>query len=340
MLSSPLFSGFSALFIGADYSYEFCTDQVRLNAEICVSTPSGQPVSLQLWACDAPFNGGLLQGIKVAEIDCGVVTGDTRIDQTVPACLPAGTQAYAMELVLVEGDTILSHAGFNNSQLFVLPRLQGAVTLALGEASASIQVEQISNPRDADNVSGTLVLELWALSQAYTGGAFAGVQLGSAIQGVLAGQDSWRDSSVQLPLASRPVAGSQLVLMLREWTAAGYVTRDYRHLQSVTIPVEAEELPQVAPAVVKVEPAAPAKAVARKTPARQNKPVPVVANKTVDKVSVNTATLAQLIAEKGISKTVAEKLIAGRPYVNWQEVAKVKGVGEKSLAVLQEKFGV
>lgn len=353
MLSSPLFSGLSALFIGADYGYEFCTDQVRLNANIRVDTPSFVPVSLQLWACAEPFNGGVLHGIKVAEIDCGVLTHDTVIVQTVPAYLPAGTQAHVMELVLVEGDTILSHAGFSQTQTFALPRLQGVVNLLVSEANATVSVEQIDNPRDADNTSGTLVLELWSLTEQYNGGAFAGTQLANAILGVLSGQQSWQAVSIELPLINAPVVGAPLVLMLREWTADGYLTRDYRHLPAVSAVVVEEALTPVvvevlSPAVEKTAELVEAKAevikleekpvaVAEVKPAAKTETAPVA--KKVE-LTVNSATLAQLIAEKGISKSIAEKLIAARPYKTWQEVAKVKGIGGKTLAILRNRFGV
>jgi DNA uptake protein ComE-like DNA-binding protein len=342
MLSSPLFSSVSALFIGANCGYEFGADQVRLNADIRVDTPAAQPVNLQLWACPAAFTGGLLQGIKVAEIDCGVLSQDTTIDQTVPAYLPAGTQAHVMELVLVENDVILSHVSFSQPQCFVLPRLQGEVKLAGDASAATVSVETIENPRTEDNTSGTLVLELWSLPTEYTGGAFAGTQLASAILGVLAGQSSWQNTRVELPLVTASALGEQLVLMLREWTVSGYLTRDYRHVQlaeevlppvAAVVPTEQVE----AKADVAPEPEAVAESAAK--PESKPAPAPAVAAKAVAP-SLNSATFAQLTAGKMVSKAIAEKLLASRPYKSWQEVGKIKGVGDKVLAKLRAVFSL
>ena len=82
-------------------------------------------------------------------------------------------------------------------------------------------------------MSGTLALEIWSLGQPYRGGSFEGQALGSVTLGSLAGQQRW---SAQRQTWSLPVrrggepTGGHLTLMLREWTPAGYVTRDWREL--------------------------------------------------------------------------------------------------------------
>jgi hypothetical protein len=75
----------------------------------------------------------------------------------------------------------------------------------------------IDNPRAADNLSGTLSLELWALTAPYTSGKPDGVQLAASQLGSLAGQQAGTTS--RRPAAGRPPAGTwHIALLLREWT--------------------------------------------------------------------------------------------------------------------------
>ena len=63
----------------------------------------------------------------------------------------------------------------------------------------------------------------------YAGGDWTGVPVASLVLGSLSGQTEWTDCHVTPHAAPLPEAG-HLTLMLREWTPAGYVTRDFRAL--------------------------------------------------------------------------------------------------------------
>ena len=53
-----------------------------------------------------------------------------------------------------------------------------------------VDVERIHNPRDPNNLSGTLSIELWALPEPYVVGDFAGNALAGVTLGSLAGVET------------------------------------------------------------------------------------------------------------------------------------------------------
>ena len=80
-------------------------------------------------------------------------------------------------------------------------------------------------------------------------------------------------------------------------------------------------------------------AVAAPAAEPESSPAPAVAVKAAAP-SLNSATFAQLTSGKMVSKTVAEKLLASRPYKSWHDVAKIKGIGDKVLAKLRAAFSL
>ena len=54
------------------------------------------------------------------------------------------------------------------------------------------------------------------------------------------------------------------------------------------------------------------------------------------KIDVNTASLADLVAVNGIGESLAEKIVAGRPYTKLKNLLAINGISEKKLEVLSE----
>jgi len=246
--------------LGYNHGYRIDGDIACLNAEISLpaeqSGVSERNASLQLWACDQPYAGGSLSGIKVAEAPLALAATSSepqRLQTETFARLPAGDREYAMVLVLAERtpdarEAVLDFANYPQRAHFLVPRLFGEVAVenaggGNGTELVTLRVQGVHNPRMSNNLSGSLRLELWALPEAYTGGVFEGDLLAGAELGQLAGQDSWRDLSYTVSLTPGAAGYSQRVLMLREWTAKGYVTRDYRN---VAASVSASVQPQAA----------------------------------------------------------------------------------------------
>ncbi|MCF2948057.1 helix-hairpin-helix domain-containing protein [Paraglaciecola aquimarina] len=90
----------------------------------------------------------------------------------------------------------------------------------------SIDVSAIQNNRNAENISGTLALELWALRQPYYSGQFDGVALAGTAIGELLDQHYVGPSVYNLEFQEPPTGQWYICLMLREWTENGYITRD------------------------------------------------------------------------------------------------------------------
>ena len=203
-------------------------------------------LALQLWACQAPFSGGSLTGRKLAELPLGILRANhfiAPVKSDVPACFPEYGD-YAIVLVIAEWDgedfnLIHDFQNYPNRDVFLHPRIEGLVGYrCIDDGRFAIDVERIHNPRDPDNISGTLSLELWALSEPYIVGDFAGHALAGVTLGTLPGGESWQNCSYDLVISQPPPGIYTLVMMLREWTGNGYVTRDHSNFSNrVTFPI-------------------------------------------------------------------------------------------------------
>ena len=59
-----------------------------------------------------------------------------------------------------------------------------------------------------------------------------------------------------------------------------------------------------------------------------------MAGKSLQKIDVNTASLADLVAISGIGESLAEKIIAGRPFAKLKDLVEINGISEKKLESL------
>lgn len=310
--------------LGQSHGYCFDGDLAHLNAEILCdeSRLCGQLWVLQLWTDE---------GIRIAELPLGQLAingnGYHNISGSTTACPPASTGPHIISMLLVsqlpgEEPAIEDAASYPQPASFIQPRLQGTVCSVFDEGTIRFDIARIANPRPADNISGTLALELWALDQPYTGGAWSGTPVASLVLGTLAGEDAWLDCQYTVPAAPLPASG-HLTLMLREWTPAGYLTRDYRSLARPSVSVSATPAPADESAQNK-----PAKA-----PTKEAKPVATPSAATT--VSINKASAKELAAVKGISKPLAAAIVAARPYAKLEDVVRAKGMGQKLLEKLR-----
>lgn len=363
-LQASLSAASSAIRIGFEHGYAFDGDRVRLDAELRVDDPAaalGQEWALQLWACDTPFDGRPVSAAKIAEIPVATPgdSGTTWFSASTDAFPPAGRADHNLVLILATGQDgcfaqVQDYVNFPRAESFMQPRLDGTSSFSLSEDGVTLAVERVSNPRTEDNLSGSLALELWALPAPYQAGEPEGQPLVSVALGSLAGQQAWQDLAFTQTLASHPVGTWHIALLLREWSAKGYVTRDFSNFPlpvtwnaapAAAAPVEeapAEEAPAAA-AVAEEAPAKAAESAAKPaTPATKAKPAapvtkPKAAAATVAQagVSINTATAAELAAVKGLSKAVAAAIVAARPFKRLDELVGVKGMGVKSFDKLK-----
>jgi hypothetical protein len=203
-------------------------------------------LALQLWACQAPYNGGSLTGWKLAESKLGILEANhfiAPVKADVPSHFPEHGD-YAIVLVIAEWDgedfnLIHDYHNYPCRDVFLHPRLEGLVGYRCANGGhLVVDVERIHNPRDSNNLCGTLALELWALSEPYVVGDFTGRALAGVSLGILAGGDSWQNCRYDLEISAPPPGSYTVVLMLREWTGNGYVTRDHSNFENrVTFPI-------------------------------------------------------------------------------------------------------
>lgn len=362
---------------GHNSGFAFDGDLVRLEADLVVTAPldaAQSDWSLQLWA--EPIGTTTAESlIKLAELALGPLQPDeygrVSIADLVAAFVPAGAGEYQVALALAcrtgASESICDRVDFPRAESFVLPRLDGTVSYAIEGGTTRVQVDRIVNPRPVGNLSGTLALELWALPSPYLGGAFAGVQIGAAVLGSLAGQAEWQDVKVDLPTFALEAGQWHLVLMLREWTGTGYLTRDYSNF-AIPVVVAAAAAPEVvateaahkavaseaaaeasasaASATEEAAPAAEAEVAApartRKAAAKRAKPAaePKAADKASPKkpasrVSINNGSEWDLLSLPGVSPKLAAGIVAGRPWEAVDDLSKVKGIGPKLLEQLR-----
>ena len=55
------------------------------------------------------------------------------------------------------------------------------------------------------------------------------------------------------------------------------------------------------------------------------------------KISLNNSSKEELMEIKGVGSKLADELIKGRPYSSWDDVSKVKGIGDAKLKAIKEK---
>ncbi|MBL8447632.1 MAG: helix-hairpin-helix domain-containing protein [Zoogloeaceae bacterium] len=353
----------AARFAGTQ-GYRLEGDQAHLNATVDADSgcTGGSDWALQLWACDSQ-NGQT--GVKVAEVTVGLFAGTTDVEGWATALPPAGHNAHTMVLALArrgggEFDQIHDLSVFPAQESFTQPRLDGTVGYRFADGSVSLEAGGVTNARDALNVSGSLRLELWALANAYQGGAFEGFLIAGADLGSVGGQQSFGPVQLTLPAAAVPAGSWHLALMLREWTTAGFVTRDYANFVDL---YSVADQPALAAAPAVVEAAAPAAAAVHadaksgEAPQAAAKPATKAAagrgvkatKAAADKgeakaesgrVSINQASLEALVAVKGLSKAVASAIVASRPYASLEDLLRAKGVGAKLLDKIRDQLSL
>jgi DNA uptake protein ComE-like DNA-binding protein len=225
------------------HGYRLDGDFAFLNAELHIPPHfSGSSFGLELWAQSAPYAGESPNGVKVAEISLELPTPIGahvhRVDGRAALSPPLGNADHAMVMMLVEnaGDARRIHdfANYGRLERFENPRFEGAVGYALHGDQVVLSAASVANPRPMGNSSGSLCLELWALSERYAGGAPRGHRLAGAELGSVSGQYHLPGIERRSAFVQPPSGRWQVALLLREWTVvSGYVTRDYRNFDLV-----------------------------------------------------------------------------------------------------------
>jgi DNA uptake protein ComE-like DNA-binding protein len=329
--------------LGLSHGYRFDGDTVFLNASFHADAGAdlGRSWSLRLVASSsAPVSGlDVLSAHVVTEValpPLSELTGAVdNFEVAAGALFPAAKGFHSLTLALVARDaagSVVLHdfTTYARTQAFVQPRLSGPVGLWFeSDTELVLDLDHVENPRASDNLSGTLSVEVWALDAAYTGGEFEGQPVAGAILGSLAGGDTWTPGALHLKATKPANPRAHLVVMLREWNGAAYVTRHFVNFAPAPVAAVVEK-----PAAL-VASAAAAPAPAAKPAAAKAAPKAAPAAVADSLVSINTATAEALASVKGLTKAVAAEIIKQRPFATLDDLSKVKGIGPASLKKLK-----
>ena len=339
-----------ALHLQGAHGYRLDGDLITLWAEV-----GGGPaeVGLALWAQPAEA-ADTAPRILVAQVRSTLPRATegaaVMVDGVAFAAVPSGVANWRMVMTLsaINADgqaTVQDERVFALTQSFLQPTLvlDRPLEARVVEAGLELDTVAVSNPRSVDNLSGSLCLELWALAAPYTGGAFAGECLGHVEVGRMGGQSA-REGLAGVWSAPTDSA-AELVLMLREWTQDGLLTRDHRPVTlaaaSLAAPVEPVDPVGVTPVPSEPEPEPVP------VPEPEPEPVPVVPvaaakpkARTSHLLNVNLATEAQLVAIDGLNRSLAKAVIAARPFASIDDLLEINGVGEKRLARMRRHLCV
>lgn len=204
-----------------------------------------------------------------------------------------------------------------------------------------IDIGQISNCREADNLSGSLAVEAWALKQPYHGGGFTGFVLAGTTIGELQGQHYLQDCRYDLIFREPPPGTWIFALMLREWNGIEYITRDYVNFELPWVTARVPALVQaISDNVITVNFVSKEESSPR---AADTSPLPTPAlavaepvqstrrgkAESITLVSVNGASKQELAAVKGLSNKLAAAIVAKRPYAALEQLLEVRGMGSK-----------
>ncbi len=219
--------------------------------------------------------------------------------------------------------------------------LKGDCGYQIQDQTITITIAEIANQRDVSNISGTLAIELWALTAPYNGGDFQGIALAGTEMGTLFGQHFLANNCYTLNFTA-PQAGTwYLTLMLREWSTTGFVTQDYINFNTPYI-VEPEASVRYSEQdnVINVDftESKQHRAVGNKPsnkPAKKSKTEPTE-TASAKVISVNHAEVNEIAAVKGISEKLAHNIVATRPFESFDALLKVKGMGVKLLEKIRE----
>jgi hypothetical protein len=334
--------------LGPSFGYRLDGDNAALNAEIEVASTgtNDAELALQLWACAEPYHGGPLSGYKVSESLVHVAKGGAQasLDALGFARTPAEARDFAMVLVLESrvggASRVLDYANFPLRQRFVLPHFVGRASYAVQDGRVHLQLPGVLNPRAEDNLSGSLEAQLWALSAPYADGAALNGTLLSAVQlGCLAGQHqteaSARETALNLPAAR----AQHVVLVLCEWTAQGQMVRDYQNFaEAYAGPLRDE------PVAAAVQPSSPPRLTLITSPGRAPEPKsapPAIAAGDAGanvRPSLNRVTEAELAKLTGLPKKLLADLVRARPFKSFDDIRRVRGIGDKTVQKLRQSF--
>lgn len=224
--------------------------------------------------------------------------------------------------------------------------LENGCGYAIKNNRVTINVSKLASHRSADNVSGTLSVEFWALKQPYNGGDFKGVAVAGTTVGEMFGQHYLQNCLYDLLFQEPPAGTWYLTLMLREWTECGYVTRDFVNFSTAyVVNAKPAAVRKDADNVISVSFNGNKSTTATTIQENSEDTAPATESAGAEQsdqktdssvVSLNHASAHEIASVKGVSKKLAENIVSERPFESFMDVLKVKGMGPKLLEKIRQ----
>ncbi|WP_143085112.1 hypothetical protein [Pseudoalteromonas denitrificans] len=227
----------SGLDMSGNSSYEINGDFVTLKLDKIQNNRIGGKsgtLAIELWATASPYNGGNIEGYKLATFSLGQLTGGSAFSNISSGSValskpPAGT--YSISMLLTEySNGIVDYGSFSDLRTFddttssgTGIEIKGNLSYQLTGDLVTLKLDEIINNRN-NGTSGTLSVELWASETEFNGTSITGHKLASHSIGQLAASSSFTNISSGTISFTKPPIGTYYITMLVTEYGSGIVT--------------------------------------------------------------------------------------------------------------------
>lgn len=190
----------------------------------------------------------------------------------------------------------------------------------INQNEIQINIDQINNNRNADNISGSLSVELWALPEIYNGENILNSHcICSTTIGEIYGEHFLQNCQYNLNFDNPPAGSWNLCLMLKEYNGEYYETVDYCNFNVPYIVDEKANIDLI---------------TETKIDDKEEVNVDITCE---TKINLNSANKEQFSQIKGITGKLRTLIMANRPYKSVDDLIKLKGIGKKTLEKILEQ---
>lgn len=331
MTLGPVLATTPVFFLDGNNGYRIQGGLVSLFADRIQSPGNfSGDLSLQLWACEAPFSGNQLVGHQLATVTLGTLfSGNAFVDavDTVVGQVPtSGT--FHMVLALVESqngasyihdwrgyaltETFASVKEIDHPELPAAP-VEGVSADDVNEAIEALKADEVAHPMESKAAEKAQQSDTTKQAEK------------PAVDATKVARDATakpveKPAKKETPTAAKPTNAAESAPATKSTNAA-------------------ESAP--AAKTSKVAETATAAATAPKAKTVEAQPKQARTLQPVDaRVDVNKAKAEEIAAVKGVTKPMAQRIIEGRPYRKLEELLNVKGIGQQLLDRIRKYFKI
>lgn len=226
---------------GSRYQFGPNNATVSFGCDRIVNTSSENAtgtIMLKLWAMDAPYRGGTLNGYLLGSYKLEALAGGNvynRPNKSVKCTVPPKRKHWYLCLALTEyrkgGYVIVDHINFNDPVLLGVPPRQFTLSgpwkwqVSGDYATVDIDVAKISHTRTGN--TGTLRLALWATKTPYNGGRISGWEVGMVQKKALDAGYNYSNVHNTAKFVKPPTGSYYVSLLLLEYDGGEYVIKHW-----------------------------------------------------------------------------------------------------------------